>query len=110
MPVTAPKFDGTKYTVANSPGVAYYLTGFATYWTDGNDVLICEDEDCDHSSDMCWLCDEPEECEYPDRVTAIMVGDDRKHVVDISDLTEIGAGDYCLGCGQTGCTAERLDV
>jgi hypothetical protein len=34
-----------------------------------------------------------------------MVGDDRVHVVDVDDLTEISDEDYCPGCGQIGCGA-----
>jgi hypothetical protein len=33
-----------------------------------------------------------------------MVGDDRKHTVDVDDLTELADGAYCHSCGQIGCT------
>ena len=36
-------------------------------------------------------------------VRAVMVGDDRVHLVDVDDLTVISDEDYCPGCGQTGC-------
>jgi hypothetical protein len=39
-------------------------------------------------------------------VAAIMVGDDREHVVSVDDLTAIGEDDYCHECGQVGCTAD----
>lgn len=36
-------------------------------------------------------------------VLAVMVGDDRVHIVDPDDLTVIGEDDYCSCCGQIGC-------
>lgn len=40
----------------------------------------------------------------PDRVRVVMVGDDKVHVVDKDDCTEIPEDDYCHECGQIGCT------
>jgi hypothetical protein len=36
-------------------------------------------------------------------VRAVMVGDDREHIIDVDDLEPIDANDYCGGCGQIGC-------
>lgn len=53
-----------------------------------------------------WYCDgtcqqwEPDES----RVVAVMVGDDREHVIDVDDLTELDDDAYCSECGQIGCT------
>ena len=41
--------------------------------------------------------------QYSDRAVVIMVGDDREHDVDTSDLVTIGDNDYCGECGQIGC-------
>jgi hypothetical protein len=38
-----------------------------------------------------------------------MVGDDREHIVDVDDLTEIAREDYCGVCGQIGCSHDGLD-
>lgn len=93
------------YTVAGMPGVAWRLTGYATEWTEERWVLACDDEDCMHDDEACYLYDEPEQTERRDMVRAVMVGDDRVHIVDVDDLTEISDDDYCPGCGQTGCRA-----
>ncbi len=33
----------------------------------------------------------------------IMVGDDRRHHVDLHDVTPLNDDDYCGECGQIGC-------
>jgi hypothetical protein len=76
-------FDA-RYTVAGYGGVAFYLTGWAVDDTD-------EDGDEVYSDSM---------------VIAVMVGDDRPHLVDVDDLTVINEDDYCHECGQVGCTAD----
>ena len=40
----------------------------------------------------------------PGMVSAVMVGDDSPHVVDIGDAEPIGEDDYCPSCGQLGCS------
>jgi hypothetical protein len=42
------------------------------------------------------------------QVRAVMVGDDREHIVDIEDLTVIT--DYCRGCGQIDCHGDFRDM
>jgi hypothetical protein len=39
-----------------------------------------------------------------DWVRAVMVGDDREHQVEVSDLTRLEDDAYCGVCGQIGCT------
>lgn len=39
----------------------------------------------------------------PSRSIVIMVGDDRRHVVDTSGLQSLNEDDFCGGCGQIGC-------
>lgn len=72
-----------RYTVATMSGVAFRLVGWTQSW----------DED-----DQEWV-DDPEH----DTVWAVMVGDDRRHMVDVDDLTLLGDLDYCAECGQVGC-------
>lgn len=91
-------FDG-RFKVRGSNGIAYYLLG----WEAEQRPVICfgEDEDGNEIEIEDWS--ETELVRSGDAVVAVMVGDDYRHVVDKSDLTEIGEDDYCHGCGQTGC-------
>lgn len=102
-------FDA-RYTVAGMPGVAFWLHGWAMETTQESWVLACDDEDPDHEHDeTCYLYDEPELVPVPGRVRAVMVGDDREHIVDTDDLTEIPEDGYCAGCGQIGCEGDGRD-
>jgi hypothetical protein len=97
-----------RYAVAGYRGVAFYLLGYATEWTEETWTLDCMTDGHvypDDHDETCYLYGEPEEVERGDMVRAVMVGDDRVHVVDVADLTEIGEEDYCPGCGQVGCKA-----
>lgn len=73
-----------RYRVEGWPGVAFYLTGYVetptedTWW----DGILRVDFS---------------------RVCAVMVGDDREHIVDVEDLTPLADGEYCRECGQIGC-------
>ena len=96
-------FDA-RYSVVGYGGIAFYLTGYATEWTEEEWFLYCEDHEHEHDGD-CYLYGEPEEVEDRTKVRAVMVGDDRTHIVDVDDLTEIADEDYCPGCGQIGCGA-----
>jgi hypothetical protein len=97
-------FDA-RYAVATYPGVAFYLVGYVQTREEcqGHPAEDCGDEHaalgevlyCDGS------CEEPHD--DTSQVRAIMVGDDREHIVDVEDLKLIGEGDYCPGCGQIGC-------
>lgn len=72
------------FTVDGYSGVAFYVRGYVetpdadTEWTG----ILNVDRD--------W-------------VRAVMVGDDREHIVEVADLTPIGEFDYCAECGQVGC-------
>ncbi len=94
--------DG-RYAVAGYRGVAFYLRGYSTEQIQSDPELICEDPDCAHEEWICWTEHEPEVIENRGMVRAVMVGDDREHLVDVDDLTPIGEDDYCPGCGQIGC-------
>ena len=59
-----------------------------------------------------WELQDNEETEWSGyqektgKVIAVMVGDDRCHTVEESDLIPIEEKEYCGGCGQIGCTAD----
>lgn len=90
--------DG-RYKVKGWPGVAVWLDGWTQRWEPS--TVLMEDEDGNE-----WEEPDPEgEGEYvdDDTVQAVMVGDDKRHTVDVSDLIPIADEDYCSGCGQIGC-------
>lgn len=72
------------YRVSGYGGIAWHVTGYET----------SRDEDYEWSG-----------CEIVnyDRVTAIMVGDDRKFGFDIDELEKIDEESFCRDCGQIGC-------
>ena len=74
-----------RYTVRGWRGVAFYVAGYQ----------VEADDDTEWSG-------------YYNRtgmLLAVMVGDDKYHVVDPADLTPLSDGEYCPECGQVGCTA-----
>lgn len=77
-------FDA-RYSVAGYGGIAFYLLGYVP--------IIDEDSE--------WSGFERAD---PDRVRAVMVGDDRVHEVDVCDLTRLDDDAYCSVCGQIGCS------
>lgn len=77
-------FDA-RYRIESMPGVAFWLKGYAQIPDGFPDYAMA-----DYVDD-------------PDRVVAVMVGDDREHTIDVSELTKISEDDYCPGCGQIGC-------
>ena len=84
MSETAQTLDfDSYYMVDGYRGIAFYLVGFATE-ADGGE----EDEG--------W-------------VRAVMVGDDRTHLVEVDSLTRIDREEFCGQCGQVGCGHDGLD-
>jgi len=70
----------TRYTVVGYGGVAWYINSYETvYDQDGFEYTNNE------------------------RVVCTMVGDDRKFIFDVEDLTELDDSEYCSECGQIGC-------
>jgi hypothetical protein len=43
------------------------------------------------------------------RIVVVMIGDDRRFVVDPEDVTPLADLDYCAECGQVGCTHDGRD-
>lgn len=86
------------YTVDGYRGIAFYLLG----WQAINAPVMCYVED-DEGNEI-----ETESGEYElepdhDNVIAVMVGDDRHHVVPRDDLHVLGEDKFCRSCGQVGC-------
>lgn len=66
-----------RYRVDAWPGIAFWLKG--------------------------WIADADGLVETHDFVRAVMVGDNKEHIIDVDDLTPINDNDYCSCCGQIGC-------
>jgi hypothetical protein len=82
-------------------GVALRIHGYPKIWVP--DIFLMTDEDGNEYED-----EDPSEGEWEDdlgsdRILVRMVGDDSKHSVYVSDLTEISEDDYCNECGAIGC-------
>ena len=91
-----------RYRVTYYGGIAFYLLGYATEWTEES-WEYCGEGDPDDEAN--YLYNEPEEIEDRQRVRAVMVGDDYVHMVDVDDLEPLADDAYCRECGQIGCTA-----
>lgn len=92
-----------RYRVQGWPGVAVWIKGWTKEDSYEGDVLVCDDEDCDHSlSEMCWAEGDTARIDG-EMLRVVMVGDDREHIVDPGDLIVIDDEDYCHSCGQLGC-------
>lgn len=96
---------GAHYTVAGYGGIAWYVVGYATEWTEGKWVFLGDDDD-DPDDETFYAWNEPEEYDDPSRVRCVMVGDDRTFTFDVDELAPIAELDYCAECGQIGCTAD----
>lgn len=103
-PESGVDFDA-RYTVDGYRGVAFYLNRYATKSVPVT-AFTTVDDDGEYDPDGREVeveTDETEEIEDRDWVIAIMVGDDREHVVEVTDLTKLDDLDYCHECGQIGC-------
>lgn len=89
------------YKVAGWPGIAFYIHGYPEVW-EPYTALIEGDDGEEHEEDTGdgeWA----EQDETCGRVLVVMLGDDTKREVDVSDLTKLDEDGYCSGCGQIGC-------
>jgi hypothetical protein len=96
-------FD-SHYSVDGYGGIAWYVIGYATQWTEESWTFLGDDND-DRDDESLYAYDEPEEYEDREHVRAVMVGDDRVFEFEIDELTPISEDDYCPECGQIGCKA-----
>jgi len=82
-------FSAEAYKVEKYVGVAWYVLGWETE----------PDEDTE------WTGIE----NRTGRVVMIMVGDDRRFVFELDEVTALAREEYCSECGQIGCTHDGLD-
>lgn len=73
-------YDG-RYTVHGWPKIAVRIAGHVTRHVD---------EDGERELD-------------PDWVNVVMIGDDRRHPVEVDELVKIDDDEFCSECGQVGC-------
>lgn len=94
-------FDA-RYRLSGS-SIAYWLKGYSTTEEYEGDQLLCDDEDCDHQlSELCWAEGDTPIVTDLEWVIAVMVGDDREHLLEVSELTLITDPVVCP-CGDTQC-------
>lgn len=83
-------FAAPAYTVDGwGQGIAFYVIGWH----------VEPDEDTE------WSGHEPR----TGRVVVIMVGDDKRYVVDLDEVHPLEREAYCGVCGQIGCTHDGVD-
>lgn len=102
---TSIDFDAT-YSVDVYRGIAFYLVGWKKVWEPYTYLVTDEETGEEYEEESCegeWI-DDPQER----TVIAVMVGDDRKHEIDVDDLTPLNDEDYCHECGQIGCQCTNL--
>lgn len=82
-------YPADAYRVAGYQGIGFYVLGWETQ----------PDEDTE------WSGIE----ERTGRLVVVMIGDDRRHVVDPEDVSPLDRAEYCGECGQIGCSHDGLD-
>jgi len=116
-------FDADAYRVQGYEGVAWRILGWNTQQVYEEEEYDCPNGDCREGYDelqdrQCGTCEgsgsvyrTSEEAVERDTgmIVAVMVGDDRKFVLDAGDITPIAREDYCGQCGQIGCTHDGLE-
>ncbi len=86
------------YKVRGWNGVAFFLLG----WECVYEPVMCYGQDED-GNEVEMESGEFDEVANRDNVIAVMVGDDRRHVVDVKDLEVLEPDKFCRSCGQIGC-------
>lgn len=82
-------FPADAYSVRGYEGIAFYVRGWETEPDEDTEWSGCENR--------------------TGQVVVTMIGDDRRIVVDESDLIPIAREAYCSECGQIGCAHDGLD-
>jgi hypothetical protein len=86
------KFKPGDYVKCNRfKGVAMYVHSYA-FRHEYND----EDDSCEHIP-------------YDDKYSCVMVGDDYAYDIDEEDLEFLSTSEFCVECGQIGCTHNVLE-
>lgn len=92
---------GDTVTVDGYSGIAFYVDGYEKVYEPYQYYEYGEDGEE-------YLVDDPYEGEWVEpesgRLRMHMIGDDREFVFDEDEVTPVSEGDFCWGCGQTGCT------
>jgi len=91
-------FKGKTYS--DGRGIALAIVGRDTE-EETEFLVYCDELDCGHYYDYCF--EETTSIVFTGKLIAVMIGDDRKFLVDFQDLTEIDEEEFCYGCGQIGC-------
>lgn len=98
--ITQDVIDNGRFKVVGWEGIAFYIHGWpqkavplSSYYAETDDGDVIEE------------IDEWEYVDDPDSglIEVVMVGDDKVHTVDVSEITLISDDEYCSGCGQIGC-------
>lgn len=85
------------YQVKGYRGIAFFLLGYEAE----NRAIMCYGTDDDGNEIEIESGDY--ELEATERIVAVMVGDDYRHVIDADDLIALPEDGYCRECGQVGC-------
>ena len=97
---------GDLFTVSSwREKIAVEWLRFSLEYPEYEDLLICKDDSCDHTSEICWLITDVRDQEPVENATysiVRMVGDDRFHEVETADLIPVNYEQVC-SCGQIGC-------
>ena len=94
-----------RFKVKGYNGVAFRISGFPKVWEPWTTLVV--DEEGNEYEGPTGEGEWNKQDESCGRVLVVMVGDDHKYEVDVSDLTEIDEEEYCPECGQIGCHAIR---
>lgn len=91
-----------RYAVKGWKGIAFRIYGFPKRWEPETAIIPDHDtgEDVEIETGEGEWIEQDESC---GRVLVVMVGDDRRHEVDVEDLTPLAEDAYCGSCGQIGC-------
>jgi hypothetical protein len=105
---------GDLFTVSSwREKIAVEWQRFTLEYPEYEDLLICEDDSCDHASEICWLITdvrEEEPVENPTYSIVRLVGDDRLHEVLTDDLIPVRYEQVC-SCGQiNGCWSAEEEI
>lgn len=95
-------------------GIAFYVVGHPQTRRPEYVYVTDTDEDTGEETEQEYLdidfqYSEGEMVDDTDRYIVVMVGDDRKHIVDVDDCEEISGEDFCSECGQMGCMHGRAE-
>ncbi len=91
-----------RYTVRGWKGIAFRISGFPRRFEPYTALAIDEETGEEYEADTGegeWI-EQDSSC---GRVVVVMVGDNRKHEVDVEDLTPLAEDAWCSDCGQVGC-------